>query len=191
MTPSIAMKTAAFIAALASGLAAQASCVQPPRTHYLAHVGETTRVFQFQNLKMQHFAHLEFVPFGTGIGAIVYFAVHSHAPWYGESRLWWDEFSRYGWDQASCEHVRWRTLAVWWDDRENLPRSDRLCVGWGQFGPVFVDLRMMPVGLLAGTHFALNPDLWIERQYAPPHWNQECTRPRYHAALIAPERGWW
>lgn len=153
---------------------------------------ENIRIFQANNLCAQHFAHIEFVPTGNGIGAIIFnhYPVIAHP--YGEQMVWdCGLLGRYyGWETEGCPGVRYQTLAIWWDDREAQPREqDRLMVHGPQSPGI--SLRNFPTGLLAFTSQRLVFEPRVERQGWPWHWNGEYVRPAMWAVLIAPERGWW
>lgn len=151
----------------------------------------TSRMFQFENLKAQHYAHIDFLPTGTGVAVLLFFNTSANEQWYGEQMVWTDPLRQYRWEAPSCGTRSWRTLALWWDDRDNAPRPNDVMFLNSYSGQATVQPWRVPSGMLSFTSVELAMEPRIERQHEPPHWNQETNKPAMWAVLIQPVGGWW
>lgn len=155
--------------------------------------GNSWTQFNWHNLHVRLWQHIEFVPTGNGIGLLVFNFHDLDSPMWDYSHA---ELYPLSYNPPPCVSQRVRLIGTWWDDRIGLPQRGDTMTMMGVHGPR-VDLFAQPVGFIAANillesqlnqGFMLDP--WVARANPYGFWSRR-FRPAYWAVLIAPERGWW
>ena len=182
------MKRLALALALAFPLTAQPHCTE---FGWRGWPNEPYPFFRHHSLFVWgHFAGpLQFLPVAGTVAMVAPFWHPSYSFYYQ------DPFIRTNnTEPAGCDDgMRWRSIAIWWDDRRNEPQpGDQLGVYASHLAPR-IDLVRYPTGwVIAGSiPLAMEPGILRAEGRNPPHWNRPLWRPEMWAVAIVPERGWW
>lgn len=155
--------------------------------------GNSWMQFNWHNLHVRLWQHLEFVPTAQGIALLTVHFLDLDSPMWSYSHT---DLYPLAYTPPPCVGQPIRLIGTWWDDRTGLPQRGDTMTMIGPHGPR-VDLFAQPTGFVAANlllesdlngGFVLDPRVLRVNPYG--FWGRR-SRPAYWATLIVPASGSW